>query len=250
MRLTWLDSNSWLIEISQIRILLDPWLVGALVFGNLPWLFEGRKRSSHSLPENIDLILLSQGLEDHAHPPTLRVLDHNVPVVASISAAKVCEGLGYTHITRLEHGQTHIFRETIAITAVPGAPVGPTTIENGYIIRDIVTGESIYYEPHGFHSPSLQQQPPVTAVITPLTSIRIPFVGPVIKGGEEAVKVCRWLKPQYLLPTAAGGDIEFQGLLARILKTEGSLEAVQKSLSLANLATTIIEPKPWRCITI
>ena len=35
MHLTWLDSNSWLIEMGGQRILLDPWLSGPLVFGNL-----------------------------------------------------------------------------------------------------------------------------------------------------------------------------------------------------------------------
>ena len=43
MHLTYLDSNSWLIEIGSQKILLDPWLVGSLVFGNLPWLFKGEK---------------------------------------------------------------------------------------------------------------------------------------------------------------------------------------------------------------
>ncbi|MFM7716189.1 MAG: MBL fold metallo-hydrolase, partial [Microcystis sp.] len=75
MQLTWLDSNSWLIEIGGKRLLLDPWLVGSLTFGNLTWLFEGKKTANHAIPEHIDLILLSQGLEDHAHPPTLQVLD-------------------------------------------------------------------------------------------------------------------------------------------------------------------------------
>jgi L-ascorbate metabolism protein UlaG (beta-lactamase superfamily) len=57
MQLTYLDSNSWLMEISGRRILLDPWLVGDLVFGNLPWLFKGRKNTERAIPENLDLIL-------------------------------------------------------------------------------------------------------------------------------------------------------------------------------------------------
>ncbi|NJL83206.1 MAG: MBL fold metallo-hydrolase, partial [Chloroflexaceae bacterium] len=69
MYLTYFDSNSWLIEIADQRILLDPWLVGSLTFGNMAWLFKGEKRTSRPLPEKIDLILLSQGLEDHAHHP-------------------------------------------------------------------------------------------------------------------------------------------------------------------------------------
>lgn len=60
------------IEMGGQRILLDPWLIGTLVFGNLPWLFKGSRATSSPIPENIDLILLSQGLEDLTHPPTLQ----------------------------------------------------------------------------------------------------------------------------------------------------------------------------------
>ncbi|MGK7879031.1 MAG: MBL fold metallo-hydrolase, partial [Crocosphaera sp.] len=71
MQLTWLDNNSWLMEISGKRILLDPWLVGSLVFGNLEWLFKGVKGKTYDIGQQIDLIVLSQGLDDHAHIPTL-----------------------------------------------------------------------------------------------------------------------------------------------------------------------------------
>ena len=81
MYLTWLDSNSWLIEFAEHRILLDPWLVGPLVFGNLDWFFKAERQTPCPIPEHIDLILLSQGLADHAHPATLKQLDHKISVV-------------------------------------------------------------------------------------------------------------------------------------------------------------------------
>ena len=55
MQLTYLDSNSWLMEISGKRILLDPWLVGDLVFGNLPWLFKGRKNTERQFTGDMKL---------------------------------------------------------------------------------------------------------------------------------------------------------------------------------------------------
>ncbi|AFZ55156.1 MBL fold metallo-hydrolase [Cyanobacterium aponinum] len=250
MQLTWLDSNSWLIEMSNTRILLDPWLVGSLVFGNLKWLLEGKKKTSRPIPDNIDFILLSQGLEDHAHPPTLKVLDHNLPVVASVNAGKVCQDLGYTNITTLKHNESYIFNDKIQIDAIAGSPVGPGVIENGYILRDLVTGESIYYEPHGFHSPNLQKQESITTIITPLTNIKIPFLGPVIKGQETAVEVCRWLNPQYILSTAAGGDIDFDGLLVNLLKPDGTIERLRNLLKEANLFVNVIEPQPGEKIVI
>ena len=250
MQLTWLDSNSWLIEIGQCRILLDPWLVGSLVFGKLTWLFEGTKNKTHDIPENIDFILLSQGLEDHAHPPTLEKLDRNLPVIGSPNAGKVCEEFGYQNITTLNHQESYIFDNKLEIKAVEGSVVGMNTVENGYIIKDLATGESLYYEPHGFHSEKLKDQEPVTTIITPLNNIKIPFVGSVIKGQESAVEVCRWLKPQYILSTAEAGDIEYEGILAKLLKADGTIDRFQSLLNKENINTKIIQPEPWQKVDL
>ncbi len=250
MQLTWFDSNSWLIEIDNTRILLDPWLVGSLVFANASWLFEGKKRKPQPIPENIDFILLSQGLEDHAHPPTLKELNHELHVIGSQNAEKVCRELGYSNITTLTHGDTYTIEDHIEIKAVKGSPIGPTLVENGYIIKNLKNGDSIYYEPHGFHSASLQREQGIKAIITPVTNINIPLLGPVIKGQKSALEVCKWLQPKYILPTAAGGDIDLKGFLTNVLQEEGSLDSFQQMLTEANLSTEIIQPKPYEPITI
>ncbi|GFZ99255.1 MBL fold metallo-hydrolase [Okeania sp. KiyG1] len=244
MHLTWLDSNSWLIEIGGKQLLLDPWLVGPLVFGNLPWLFKGERRTPRAIPENIDLIVLSQGLEDHAHPQTLKQLDKNIPVVASPTAAKVAQELGYSQIVTLAHGETYSFDNSIEIRAVPGSLVGPTLVENGYIFKDLKTDNTMYYEPHGNHSEKIKEFAPIDVVITPIINLNLPLVGPIIKGNESALQVAQWLKPQVMLPTAAGGDIDFQGLLISLLKAEGSVEETQLQLTKNNLATKVIEAQP------
>ncbi len=138
MQLTWLDSNSWLIEIGGKRLLIDPWLVGPLVFANLPWLFKGERQTPRAIPENVDLIVLSQGLEDHAHPETLKQLDKNIHVIASPAAAKVAQEFGYSQVITLGHGDTYSFDNSVEIRAVPGSLVGPTLVENGYILKDLV----------------------------------------------------------------------------------------------------------------
>ena len=244
MYLTYLDSNSWFMEIGEQRILLDPWLVGDLVFANAPWFFINKRNQERQIPENIDLILLSQGLEDHAHTPTLKQLDHNIPVVASPNAAKVVKELGYTKITTLAHGESFILANQVEIKAVPGSPIGPTLVENGYLIKDLQENHSIYYEPHGYHSPSLKEDAPVDVVITPLTTIKIPLLGPVVKGGKSALEVSQLLKPQIILPTAAGGDVEYGGLLNSLLQMEGTLAQFKSMLEENDLKTKVIEPKP------
>lgn len=243
MHLTWLDSNSWLIEMGGKRVLLDPWLVGPLVFGNMNWLFKGERPSPRPIPDSIDLILLSQGLEDHAHPATLQQLDRQIPVVASPNAAKVVQGLGYTQITTLAHGETTAV-ENLEIHAMPGSPIGPLLTENAYLLKDSTAGTKLYYEPHGYHSPSIKEFAPVDVVITPVVSLEIPLLGPVIQGKKTVLEIVQWLQPKVLLPTAAGGDVQFEGILQSLLRASGSLEELRSLLNQQQLSTQVVDLKP------
>lgn len=242
MYLTYLDSNSWLIEIGSKTILLDPWLVGNLTFGGADWFFKGSKLKQRLIPERIDLILLSQGLEDHAHIPTLKELDHKIPVVGSPNAAKVVKDLSYQNITSLAHGEKFFLGQSVEIKAVPGSRIGPNLVENGYIFTELETGFTIYYEPHGYHSPSLKESAPIDVVITPILNLNLPLLGPFIRGQQTALEVAQWLQPQVMLPTAAGGDVEFEGLLVKLLKTEGTIAEFSSLLAKNNIASRVIEP--------
>ncbi|MBK1987806.1 MBL fold metallo-hydrolase [Sphaerospermopsis aphanizomenoides BCCUSP55] len=244
MYFTWLDNNSWLIEIGEQRILLDPWLVDSLTFSNLDWLFKAYRLQDRPIPGNIDLILLSQGLEDHAHPPTLKQLDKNIPVVASANAAKVVEKLAYTNIITLNHGEIFTLNNQVEIQALPGSSIGPTILENGYLLKELTSGLKIYYEPHGNHSPQLKQLAPIDVVITPIVNFDLPLVGSIIKGMNNALEVAKWLQPQIMLPTAAGGDVLFEGLLNKFLQTKGSIAEFQALLERNNFTTRVIAPKP------
>lgn len=247
MELTYLDSNSWLIDMAGKRILLDPWLVGSLVFGNADWLFKGDRPQDRQIPEHVDFILLSQGLEDHAHPETLKALDKNLPVVCSPNGKGVVEKFGFKQIQSIDHGEV-ITLDQLEIRAVKGSPVGPTTWENGYILKDLTTGKSLYYEPHGYHSETIKEFAPINVVVTPVINLKLPLVGAVIKGQETALKVCDWLKPDVILPTAAGGDVHFEGILMNFLKPDGTVSEFAEMLKKTGLATKVLDPKPGEAI--
>ena len=244
MHLTWLDNNSWLIEMADQRILLDPWLIGPLVFGNLPWLIKGEHQQPRPVPAALDLLLLSQGLEDHAHPETLKALDHSLPVVASPNAAKLVTGLGYAQVTALAHGDGYVLNERLQIQAFPGSPIGPLLVENAYLLTDLKTGTKLYYEPHGNHSPLLKASAPVDVIIAPVVDLAIPLLGPIVKGRASALEVVQWLQPKLLLPSAAGGDVTFSGLLVGVLRAEGSPEELRQRLAQQQSATKLLTPRP------
>jgi L-ascorbate metabolism protein UlaG (beta-lactamase superfamily) len=247
MELTWLDSNSWLIEFGGKRILLDPWLVGDLMFGNAKWFFRGFRQRDRAIPENIDLILLSQGLEDHAHPATLKALDKSIPVLGSRSAAKVVTALGFDQVTSLNHDETFTLGD-LTIKATPGSPTGPTTVENGYILK--AAGNSLYYEPHGVHTALLKNPENIDVILTPTIDLALPLIGPIIKGSKASVDLAQLTKPQFIIPTAAGGDIDFEGILIKFLKVTGSSADLQAQLQKAGLTTQVLEPKPGDRLTV
>jgi len=250
MQLTWLDTNSWLWQIAGKRILLDPWLVGSLVFGNQPWLFKGDKPSIKNLPDAIDLILLSQGLPDHAHIPTLEQLSRQIPVVASPNAAKVVQTLGYENVTSLSHGESYRLESLLTIKALPGSLLGRELVENAYIVEDLATGHRLYYEPHGSHDRKLASEAPIDVVITPVVGLSLLHLVPVLKGQKTTLDLCQLLKPQILLPTAGAGEIEYQGVLATILKEEGTIDQFKAALVQAGLDTKVIAPRPGEAITL
>lgn len=243
MYLTWLDSNSWLIELAGKRILLDPWLVGNLTFGNLTWLFKGYRHQERAIPEALDLILLSQGLEDHTHPETLKRLDKAIAIVGSPSAANVAQQLGFSQVTALKHGEIFTL-DHLTIQATPGSPLGPLVQENGYLLKDLVSGVKLYYEPHGFHAPTLKENAPIEVVITPLIDLGLPVLGSIIKGTESALKLAQDVRPQVMLPTAAGGDIMVEGWLLSMLTEIGSPDEFRTKLAENNLDIKVLEPKP------
>lgn len=250
MNLTWLDNNSWLMEIAEQKILIDPWLIGDLTFNNLDWLFKASRFHDRSIPDNINLIILSQGLEDHAHLPTLKQLDKNIPVVASPNAAKVVEQLGYQQIITLKHGEIFTLNNQVEIKAFPGSPIGPTLLENGYLVKDLANNSTLYYEPHGYHSPQIKEIAHIDVIITPIIDIALPIIGTVIKGMNSALEVAKSVKPQFMLPTAAGGDIVFAGILAKLIQTQGTMAEFQTLLEKNNLTTQVIAPDPGEKVMV
>ncbi|HSM84349.1 MAG TPA: MBL fold metallo-hydrolase, partial [Nodosilinea sp.] len=151
-------------------------------------------------------------------------------------------GLGYHQVTALGHGETFTLNQRVTIKALPGAPLGPTRVENGYLLRDVESGASLFYEPHGFHRPELKQEAPVDVVITPVLDLALPLVGPIIRGQQGALELVDWLRPQVVLPTADAGEVTYSGWLINWLKTSGGPQDLQAALQAKGLATRVLTP--------
>ncbi len=245
MKLTWFDANSWLIEAGEKRVLVDPWLVGDLVFANVPWLVRGIRPQPVDIPQNIDLILLSQGLADHAHPETLRQLDKSIPVVASPDGAKVAEEMGFGSVTALEHGKTTRLGsdESLEIKAFMGAVVGPLKRENAYVLSFLSEGIRLYYEPHGYpDTEHLKAIGAVDVAITPMADQTLLSVAPVIRGSIAAPQIAELLNPNVMLPTAEAGRVNYEGLISPTLVTKGGAADMRSRFESEGKSIRVIQP--------
>lgn len=254
MKLTWFDANTWLIEAARKRILIDPWLVDDLTFGGMPWLVRGIKTDPPPIPTEIDLVVLSQGLADHAHPPTLRQLDKSIPVMASPDGASVAKSLGFEQVTTLDHGDSAALSDgTVRVQTFIGAIVGMNKKENAYVITfhgDSDDGASLYYEPHGYpDTQHLKTLGGVDVVITPMADITLMGVAPVVRGGV-AVQLAELLQPQVMLPTAEAGKVTYDGLVAGAIKTDGGADRVRSQLAAKGIDTEVIQPVSGETVEI
>ena len=232
---TYLGSNGWIIELMKSRIVIDPWLLGELVFPPGGWFFKGTLKDDLPIPKNIDLILITQGLPDHCHTPSLKKLPKNTSVVCTKSAFKVLDKLNFESINIMEPGQ-HLKFNNIKIEATSGASV--PQIENGYIIE--TNDGSFYIEPHGFLDNQLKPRK-LDAVITPTKNLELPIVGPFVKGADVIPELVKLFNPKYILSSTIGGDAQFSGILNSFISLEEYKKDIDcKILNLEQMQSIII----------
>lgn len=254
MRLTRIDLNSWLFHLAGRTILVDPWLVDPLVFYGQPWLFTAAHKTPiaftpATLPA-IDLILISQSVDDHCHQPTLERLDRRIPVVASPAAAKVVRRLGYQQVTAIAHWETFTLGDALKLTAIPGAALQPGQVENGYLLSDRTTNETLYYEPHLLPTQEAAARiGPIDVAIAPVVGQVLPLLGQVIMGPLQALHLVETLKPHFFVPTALG-DIHADGMLPKLIQTVGSLEEFRDRLLASGLPTQLCVPAPGETLEL
>eukprot|EP00931_Biecheleriopsis_adriatica_P079385 TRINITY_DN52791_c0_g1_i1.p1 TRINITY_DN52791_c0_g1~~TRINITY_DN52791_c0_g1_i1.p1 ORF type:complete len:338 (+),score=57.27 TRINITY_DN52791_c0_g1_i1:23-1015(+) len=274
--LTYIGVNTFSLHIGDKRLLVDPLLVGSLIFAGQTWAYKGSRRKEaldaaaaldpRDVRNLFDAVLLSQGLPDHAHPETLKAMDRRVPIIANPSAAKICRQLGFEQVRIMSPGDSMQLGEHLKITALPGSVVGPPwqEPENGWVFSDLREGGlSVGTEPHGnFLGPRLgtsfkmlPQAPPgvtIDALLIPLT--RTDIAGyPLVNGVPEALETLKQLQPvpRFVLPLN-NTDIDSSGALTSAMSEEGSskqfLEELRNDPQLA--AVRLLETFPGRPISI
>ena len=107
---TYLGSNGWIIEFSKSKMVIDPWLRGDLVFPPGEWFFKGSLENDIPTPQDIDLILITQGLPDHCHIPSLKLFSKDIEIICPKSAFKIIKELEFSSIKIIEPSENYFSR--------------------------------------------------------------------------------------------------------------------------------------------
>jgi len=230
-------------------VLADPWLLGPLTFGppSLAFLYSATKPSGDCLglasAAGADVLLLTQGLDDHAHRPTLRALaavNPALPVVASPAGAAVATECGFSDVTAVAPGARHRAACGVTFAATQGALVGPpwSTRENGFFISEDAaeSGVVVYYEPHCDYQESSVRAAlqacgrAVDLVIAPCTAVALAGYPLVLGSPDSVLRLLRLLRPRVLVPLR--NDVIAQsGAIAPAIGESGGVEAVRAALA-------------------
>jgi L-ascorbate metabolism protein UlaG (beta-lactamase superfamily) len=232
-------------------ILVDPWLVGDLTFGDTPWLYRGSKRrlppvDLAAVCARTDAILISQALPDHAHGPTLAALPcKDKPVVCSPAAEAAVRAAGFVNVTPLAHGASaRVAGGRVAVTATQGALVGPpwSTRENGFVIE--IGGVRLYYEPH-CDVPDVSALAKIggaDVVVVPAVSQRLAGY-PLVMGDEHAVATIKALNAAVAIPLV-NAEFDASGPLAKVIQEVGDGAALPARLRAAGARARVVDAAP------
>ena len=222
---TYLGSNGWLIRFKKTNLIIDPWLKGDLIFPPGGWFFKGSLEEEIYIDKDIDIILLTQGLPDHCHVPTLEMFRKDIPIICPKSAIETLEKIGFSSIKMLKPTEkTNQFNLSFEATA--GAPV--PQIENGYIVKDD-QDNGFYIEPHGYLDENLNKQS-LDAVITPTKNLELPLVGSFVKGADVIPKLINKFNPKFILSSTVGGDAKYSGFLNKLISVQEYKEELNSNL--------------------
>ena len=225
---TYLGSNGWLIKFKNTNLIIDPWLTGDLIFPPGEWFFKGSLDNDININEKINTILITQGLPDHCHLPSLKKLKKDIDIICPKSAKNIIKKIGFTSIKVIQPSEK-ININHLKIEATSGAPV--PQVENGYIVKD-EEDNGFYIEPHGYLDEKLTPQK-LEAVITPIINLKLPLIGSFVKGADVIPKLITKFNPKYILSSTIGGDAKYTGFLNKFIKIQECDEEI--SCNLLNL---------------
>ena len=127
MKITFFQSSAVLVEINNIKILNDPWLVDGELYGS--WNHYPPVKLDFDTLSDVDYIYLSHIHQDHFSQKTLSKLNKKIPVIIHNFESKVLknniEKMGFS-VIELNHNQRTMLKNDVHINILAADNCDPT----------------------------------------------------------------------------------------------------------------------------
>ena len=204
--ITWIGHASFLIQFTDLNVLIDP------NFANWLFFLKRIKRAGLKIKDlpRIDLVLLTHAHFDHFHKPTLRRLPQPKIGVMPQGVGDLAQNLGFARIIELDWWESFSQRDW-KVTFTPSQHWGARTLHDqhrgycGFVLehqgRKIYhAGDSAYFE--GFKEIGRRLAPEIA--LLPIGAYHPESFRHVHMGPDEAVKAFRDLRAHWLVPMHYG----------------------------------------------
>lgn len=215
--------NSLFLEISGLKIIIDPWLEGTEVdffkWFNTQW-HRTAPLPYSDIPE-FDTVLITQKYPDHFHIETLKKINPKHIVAPKSLKNKIRKLLPHATLLVLDAIENQVEVNNVTITFLPThRKIDP--IYDAYIIDD--GKQSVFLATHGFQIRKkglalIKKASPCQLLINPFNHYELPAVlGGLVSPGLEGVKhLCDVLHPQHVIATH-DEDKHAEGLISKFAK--------------------------------
>lgn len=264
---THLEGNGHLWQVksgnSQVSVVVDP--QASQVDYGVPW---GYRANKVTLGESktIDLIrkanpthcLLSMGLDDHCHPPTITKMMNELPnliyIVAPSAEKKLLSiGVSAEQIIVLRHGESCKLGDG-QVTATEGALVGPPWFERelGFLLQ-VGSSEKesvkVYYEPHADVVLDNIKDLRADIMVSPATRQALPKQLPTalqytfVYGADSTLEIAETLGASVVVPIG-NCVLDFEGPIASSVTASGSIGDFEQFMADNGSAAKVEKPSP------
>lgn len=206
MAITWIGHASFLVQFTDLNVLIDP------NFANWLFLLKRIKRSGLRIKDlpPIDLVLLTHAHFDHFHKPTLRKLPHPKIGIMPWGVGDLAHDLGFERVIELEWWES-FRRHDWRVTLTPSKHWGARTLHDkhrgygGFVLehqgRKIYhAGDSAYFE--GFKEIGRLCRPDIA--LLPIGAYHPESFRHVHMGPDDALRVFKELRAKWLVPMHYG----------------------------------------------
>lgn len=242
--ITWIGHASFLIQFTDLNVLIDP------NFANWLFFLKRIKRSGLRIVDlpPIDVVLLTHAHFDHFHKPTLRKLPHPKIAIMPRGVGDLAHNLGFSRIVELEWWESFSqARSDWNVTFTPSAHWGARKLMDkhrgygGFILehqgRQIYhAGDSAYFD--GFKEIGKRFAPEIA--LLPIGAYHPETFRAVHMGPDEAIKAFKDLNAEHLVPMHYGSfKLSFEAMdeplrwmqeLCRQNKMTSSLQALSEGI--------------------